>query len=190
MDSAHHVVPIAEPAQEIDLDRAYREHGATVSRWVRRLTGHADVSDALQEIFEVAQRRSSSFRGEAKLSTWLYSITVRVVSARRRKARLRALLFREAKTVFELDAETPATPDEDLHRAHATRLVYGVLEHLSERDRTLLILFELEHLPTSEIAAIYQTSENNVWVGLHRARDRFRKLLRKHFPEEAKGMAL
>jgi RNA polymerase sigma-70 factor (ECF subfamily) len=189
MDRAHHMMPVAEPAEEIDLDRVYREHGATVSRWVRRLTGNSDASDALQEVFEVAQRRRASFRGDAKLTTWLYAITVRVVSARRRKARLRALLFLEAKIAFELDTETPATPDEDLHRAHATRVVYGVLEHLSERDRTLLILFELERLPTSEIATIYGTSENNVWVSLHRARARFRKLLHKHFPEAAQGMA-
>ena len=188
MDSAHHVVPIAETAEEIDLDRAYREHGATVSRWVRRLSGKADVSDTLQEVFEVAQRRRSSFRGDSKLTTWLYAITVRVVSARRRKARLRALLFLEAKAAFEVDTETVESPENNLHRAHATRVVYSVLEHLSERDRTLLILFELERLPTSEIATIYEMSENNVSVSLHRARDRFRKLLRKHFPEDARGM--
>ncbi len=188
MDSAHHVAPIAETAEEIDLDRAYREHGATVSRWVRRLSGKADASDTLQEVFEVAQRRRHTFRGDSALTTWLYSITVRVVSARRRKARLRALLFLEARSAFELDTETPETPDENLQRAHATRVVYSVLEHLSERDRTLLILFELERLPTTEIATIFELSENNVSVSLHRARDRFRKLLRKYFPEEAQGM--
>ena len=188
MDSAHHVLPIAETAEEIDLDRAYREHAATVSRWVRRLSGKADASDTLQEVFEVAQRRRSSFRGDAKLTTWLYSITVRVVSARRRKARLRALLFLEAKTTFELEAPSAETPDINLHRARATHVVYSVLEHLSERDRALLISFELERLPTSEIASIYGMSENNVSVSLHRARARFRQLRNQHFPEEAQGM--
>ncbi|MEP7052889.1 MAG: sigma-70 family RNA polymerase sigma factor [Pseudomonadota bacterium] len=185
MASAHQVAPIAQAAEDIDLDRAYREHAAEVSRWARRLSGKADVSDILQEVFEVAQRRRSSFRGDAKLTTWLYAITVRVVSARRRKARLRAVLFLKAKTAFELEFESADSPEKDLHRAHATHVVYTVLEQLSERDRTLLILFELERLPVSEIATIYELSENNVSVSLHRARDRFRNLLHKHFPEEA-----
>ncbi|HEY1537390.1 MAG TPA: sigma-70 family RNA polymerase sigma factor [Polyangiaceae bacterium] len=188
MNSAENVVPIAEPGEEIDLDRVYREHGATVSRWVRRLSGSSDASDTLQEVFEVAQRRLSDFRGDAQLTTWLYSITIRVVSSRRRKARLRELLFLQAKTEFELDAQSAETPADSLHRRQATRIVYAVLDKLSERDRTLLILFELERLPTSEIATILELTENNVSVSLHRARERFRKLLRLHFPDEAQGI--
>jgi RNA polymerase sigma-70 factor (ECF subfamily) len=188
LNSAENVVPIAEPGEEIDLDRVYREHGATVSRWVRRLSGASDASDTLQEVFEVAQRRLSDFRGDAQLTTWLYSITIRVVSSRRRKARLRELLFLQAKTAFELDAQSSETPADSLNRRQATRVVYAVLNKLSERDRTLLILFELERLPTSEIATILELTENNVSVGLHRARERFRKLLRLHFPDEAQGI--
>jgi DNA-directed RNA polymerase specialized sigma24 family protein len=52
--------------------------------------------------------------------------------------------------------------------------VYSVLNDLSERDRTLLILFELEHLPGAEIATILGMSEPNVWVAMTRARARFR----------------
>ena len=190
LNSAENVVPIAEPGEEIDLDRVYREHGATVSRWVRRLSGSSDASDTLQEVFEVAQRRLSDFRGDAQLTTWLYSITIRVVSSRRRKARVRELLFLQAKAEFELDAQSTETPADSLHRQQATRIVYAVLDKLSERDRTLLILFELERLPTSEIATILELTENNVSVSLHRARERFRKLLRLHFPDQAEGIGL
>lgn len=188
INSAENVVPIAKSGEDIDLDRAYREHGATVSRWVRRLSGSSDASDTLQEVFEVAQRRLSDFRGDAQLTTWLYSITIRVVSSRRRQARLRELLFLQAKTELQLDAESSGTPADNLHRRQATRIVYAVLDKLSERDRTLLILFELERLPTSEIATILALTENNVSVSLHRARDRFRKLLRRHYPDEAEGI--
>jgi RNA polymerase sigma-70 factor (ECF subfamily) len=146
------------------------------------------VSDTLQEVFEVAQRRLPEFRGDAQLTTWLYSITIRVVSSRRRKARLRELLFLQAKTELELDVTPSETPADSLHRQQATRIVYSVLNKLSERDRTLLILFELERLPTSEIATILELTENNVSVSLHRARERFRKLLRLHFPDEAEGI--
>ena len=168
----------------IDLDRVYREHASTVSRWVRRLTGTNEASDVVQEVFEIAQRRLESFRGDAQISTWLYSITIRVVSARRRKARLRRLLFLEARAQFELDSDAASTPTDELERQRATRIVYTVLDELSERDRTLLVLFELEALPTSEIAAIMNLTENNVSVSLHRARARFRARLERAFPGE------
>lgn len=175
---------LSHRSEAVDLDRVYREHAGTVSRWVRRLTGSNEASDVVQEVFEVAQRRLGDFRGDAQITTWLYSITIRVVSARRRKARLRRFLFMDARTHFELDARPAATPDDELAREHATRVVYGVLDRLSERDRTLLVLFELESLSTSEIASILGMTENNVSVSLHRARERFRVKLGRTFPEE------
>jgi RNA polymerase sigma-70 factor, ECF subfamily len=187
-DSVPDSMRLSRDDEIVDLDRAYREHAARVSCWVRRLSGMNDASDTLQEVFEVAQRRLVTFRGDAQLTTWLYSITVRVVSARRRKARIRRLLLLQAQTQFDLDTNAVATPADHLQQRHATRTVYSVLEQLPERDRTLLILFELERLATSEIAAILQISENNVAVSLHRARERFRKRFRQQFPEEARGM--
>jgi len=187
-DSAQDLMPLTETGGAIDLDRVYREHGAAVSRWVLRLGGQRDASDTVQEVFEVAQRRLSSFRGDSKLTTWLYSITVRVVQARRRKARLRALLFLQAREEIELGLTRSETPADDLQRQQATRIVYAVLDRLSERDRTLLILFELERLPTAEIATILRISANSVSVGLHRARDRFRHFLLVNFPDEAESV--
>ena len=187
-DSAQDLVPLTEAGEAIDLDRAYREHAAAVSRWALRLGGQRDASDTVQEVFEVAQRRLSSFRSDAKLTTWLYSITVHVVQARRRKARLRALLFLQARAEFELAPVASGSPADDLQRQHATRVVYAVLDRLSERDRTLLILFELERLATAEIAAIMRISENSVSVGLHRARARFRRVLGVNFPDEAESV--
>ena len=185
--SVTNLIPVTDDRGRVDLDQVFREHAATVSGWVRRLLGHQDASDAVQEIFEVAQRRLQTFRGEASIATWLYSITVRVVSARRRRARVRRLLFFQAQEQFFLEMDPVQTPADELDRAHATRVVYSVLEHLSERDRALLILFELERLSQSEIALILNTTENSVAVGLNRAKKRFRSHLCRQFPEEARG---
>ena len=163
-------ISLAERTEALDLDRVYRDYAATVSRWVRRLTGKNDASDTLQEIFEVVQQRLASFRGDAQLGTWLYAITLRVVIAQRRKARLRRLLFAQAQTQFDLDTEPAESPADHLMRQQATRIVYTVLEQLAERDRALLILFELENMPIARIAEIFRISDNNVAVSLHRAR--------------------
>ena len=187
-DSAHDLPSLANVRAPVDLDRVYREHAPRVSCWVRRLMGSGDPSDTVQEVFEVAQRRLASFRGDAQVTTWLYSITVRVVSSQRRRQRLRRFLMLSFASEPSVSPEPAETPHESSTRQQATRVVYGVLDRLSERDRTLLILFELERLSTQEISSILDISENSVSVGLHRARGRFRKLLRKHFPEEAEGI--
>lgn len=172
----------------LELDTIYREHSAAVSKWVRRLWGpggagaSAEVEDLLQEVFLVVQRRLSSFRGDSALTTWLYAITVLVVSGRRRKERWRSLLWRRAEPELQMhyDPELPAV-QESFERAEASRLVYAVLDELSERDRTLLILFELERMSGAEIAVVLDTKEANIWVGLSRARARFKKVFERRY---------
>jgi RNA polymerase sigma-70 factor (ECF subfamily) len=172
----------------LELEAIYREHSAAVSKWVRRLWGPGgvggavDVEDLLQEVFLVVQRRLVSFRGDAQLTTWLYGITALVVNGRRKKERWRRLLWRKAEPELQLQLDPAfASVQQDFERAEASRLVYSVLEDLSERDRTLLIMFELERLPGAQIASIMQMAEPNVWVGLTRARARFKKAFERRY---------
>jgi RNA polymerase sigma-70 factor, ECF subfamily len=175
----------------LELEAIYREHSAAVSKWVRRLWGpgrpggSAEVEDLLQEVFLVVQRRLGSFRGESALTTWLYAITVLVVNGRRRKDRWRSLLWRRAEPELQMQHEPELPAAEDFERAEASRLVYTVLDELSERDRTLLILFELQRLSGAEIAAVLETKEANVWVGLSRARGRFKKAFERRYGDAA-----
>jgi RNA polymerase sigma-70 factor (ECF subfamily) len=161
----------------LDLDTAYRLYASDVSRWLRQLAGMSDVSDLLHEVFVVAQRKSAGFRGEASVRTWLYAIAHRVVSGWRRKQRLRRLLFWEPQAGADMpEAIDTSTPFSELSSRHATHVVKRVLERLSERDRTLIICFEIEGLSAAEIQTIVGLSPNAVWVALHRARERFRKI--------------
>lgn len=176
----------AEPGTPaLDVEQIYRDHSADVSKWVRRLwgtgrlTGPMDEEDLLHEVFLVVQRRIATFRGDAALTTWLYSITVLVVNARRKKARWRNLIWRRAETELAPDAVPP--PSVDHARAEASRVVYAVLDELGERDRTLLILFELERLPGLEVAAVLSLSEANLWVALSRARTRFKRVFERRY---------
>lgn len=173
----------------LELADVYREHSAAVSRWVRRLwgpgraSGTVDEEDLLHEVFLVVQRRLAGFRGESALTTWLYAITVLVVNARRKKERWRRLLWRRAEP--ELAAEPADAPSAEHGRAETSRIVYSVLDALKERDRTLLILFELEQLPGAEVAAIAGVSEDNLWVALSRARARFKTEFERRYGDLA-----
>jgi RNA polymerase sigma-70 factor (ECF subfamily) len=163
------------PPTVTDLDELYRAHAATVSLWASRLGGpSADVDDLVHEIFLVAERRLADFRGEAKVTTWLYRITERVVRERRRKERFRRWFGQTRRADLERAlSPAPLTPVEELERRRATETVYRILDRLPEKYRVVLILFELEGASGEEIAARTGRKLPTVWVHLHRARTRF-----------------
>jgi RNA polymerase sigma-70 factor (ECF subfamily) len=168
----------------VDLARLYRDHAADVTRWARRLQGpHGDVEDVLQEVFLVAHRRLPEWRGEARISTWLYAITVRVVQEQRRKGHWRRWLG-----LAPLAPEAPPpTPLEAVESRRATEVTYQLLDTLPEAERSALILFELEGLSGEQLAALTGEAVGTIWVRLHRARARFRKAYlaweQRHRPE-------
>jgi len=170
----------------LDLALIYRSHVRDVGRWAERLAGPGfDLPDLVSEVFEIAQRRLSSFRGDSSVKTWLYGITEKVVRHRRRKDRLRHWLSGSGRDIARhLPAPGPSQ-HEQLEAKERRARVYRVLDRLPERDREILILFELEELPGSEIAQLLGVTVDNVWLRMHRARARFLKLFREIEPELA-----
>ena len=157
----------------LTLDAVYRAHAADLARFIRRHDPADETADVLHEVFLVVRRKLPDFRGESSLRTFLYAIALRVVSARRRKRKLRRFLFLEREAELAKRDE-PETPHAAVERSQASVMVTRVLDRLSERDRTLIVLFELEGLSAAEIASVVGSSQNAVWVGIHRARGRFR----------------
>jgi len=174
----------SEPDADVvrDVGVLYRRHADEVARWAARLGGQAlDIEDVVHQVFLVAQRRLPGFRGDAKITTWLHGITVRVVqeTRRRQKRWWRKPLTSTAAPAADEDALFVAadqpTALELLEKKEASRLVYALLDQLDEKYRTVLVLFELEGLSGQEIAAITKTSLSNVWVRLLRGRQQFVK---------------
>jgi len=188
-------LPVAAPPASrvegppaLDLDSLYRAHAPTVARWSAHLGGpSADLDDLVHEIFLVVGRRMGEFRGQAKVTTWLYRITERVVAARRRSDRVRRWLRRTRRADLESAlCSAPPSPVEDLHRRQSREMVYQLLDRLPEKYRSVLILFELEGLSGEEIATLTGRKLATVWVHLHRARNLFLAELSRHDEEEAK----
>jgi RNA polymerase sigma-70 factor (ECF subfamily) len=159
----------------LDLDSIYREHAEQVARWVAHLGGPGiEVDDVVHEVFLVVERRLGEFRGDARLTTWLYRIAERVTRESRRTDRLRRWLrwARHADVVSAL-APVHLTPVDELERQQARQRVYAALDRLPEKYRTVLVLFELEGLATEEIASLTGVKPATVGVRLHRARPLF-----------------
>jgi RNA polymerase sigma factor (sigma-70 family) len=159
-----------------DVEWLYRTYAAKVGRWAARLGGPAtEVEDVVQEVFLVAKRRLISFRadGGGKITTWLFRTTERIVMTARRKQRLRRFFGATAADDIAAAGGAGPIPSDEIERRQEIARVYRVLDRLPERQRRVLILFELEGLSTQEIAALVGARIGTVRVWLYRARAAF-----------------
>ena len=156
---------------EAAFEHLYESHAKNIERWVRRLAGpSADVEDLMHDVFVVALRKRTEFRGDAKLSTWLFAITRRIVRKRRFRAKLRGFWdFRHQKE-SEAAATPLPTPLEELERRQDHVRLYAALDRLGEKYRSVIILCDLEGLPAVEAGELLGLSSNAVWVRVHRGR--------------------
>jgi len=171
-------LPLATPSetsQPLDVAALYRAHAASVARWAAHLGGPAiDVDDIVQEVFLVARRKLPGFSDQGgRITTWLFRITEKVVQSARRRRRVRRWLGQgELDEVPGMGSAGPG-PEDALERRQKIQSVYTVLDTLPENQRRVLILFEIEGLPTQTIAELVGVRLGTVRVRLHRARSRF-----------------
>jgi RNA polymerase sigma-70 factor (ECF subfamily) len=171
--------------EQLSIDAVYRAHAPAVLRWATRLLGPDgdDVRDVVHEVFMVVQRRLPSFRGDARITTWLYEITTRVALEHRRRRRRWRWFDRQEPTLrldwlaaFGPEPGESIDPHHLLERRRSTAALYSILEKIDEKHRTVLIAYELEGLSGAEIAEITGTRLDNVYLRLRRARLKFVKL--------------
>jgi RNA polymerase sigma-70 factor (ECF subfamily) len=162
----------------MDLEAIYRRYGRVVARWAARLGGPSiAVEDVVQDVFLVVNRRLAAFRGDAKITTWLFRITEQILRNRRRSQRRGRWLSRLTRRIQESVPATQPTPAENRERLEAVEQFYRVLESLPEKHRKVLVLYELEAMDAQAIADLLGTKVATVRVHLHRARATFLKRL-------------
>ena len=181
--SAHdNVVPFpaaTEPAGEVDIGALFDAHAPYLCRVVHRLTGSAAAADdVVQEVFLVAYRRRHELEDRKGIRTWLYRVAVNHVRhGRRSHARYQRLLdgYKQHPD-REVVGHGPATaPDEASVRRQRGEHIHAVVQKLSEKQREVFVLYELEELEGAEIAEILDLPVNTVWSRLRLARAAFRK---------------
>lgn len=165
----------------IDPATFYREHSRQVLGWCIRMGGpHIDPEDCAQEVFEVALKRLDGFRGDSRVSTWLYGITRRVLANKRRRAAFRRFVG------FDQIAEpvSPHRTDEEAARVRRRRAVQHALERLRDDHREVVVLCDLEGRTAPEVAAMLGIPAGTVYSRLHAARRAFRDAI------EAEGIGV
>lgn len=160
-------------AAVVDAAALFRAHAGFVATFAARLGVPAgDIDDVVQETFLVAHRRGGFREGEARPTTWLAEIALRVWSTLRRTRRRRA-----AEQDEDAMALVPA-PGDPFERAAATEALSRVDRALSTLDldhRAVLVLFELAGESCEDIAAGLGIAIGTVYSRLHNARRKFHK---------------
>ena len=152
----------------------------------RFLGHHEDAQDVVQECFVRAYRSMDSFKGKAKIYTWLYSIAANLarnaIRDRGRKGRNRGMslekLQDEAPNVAQRATQSNQRPDAIAAGHELNEMLQTCIEQLPEQCRMVFVLRTVDELRYDEIAAVLDCPRGTVKSRLHQARVLLRDALR------------
>jgi RNA polymerase sigma-70 factor (ECF subfamily) len=151
-----------------------RRHAAAVGRFLYSSGAAAsDVEDLVQETFFRAFRGLDSWRGEASMRSWLFTIGGNLLRDEFRKAKGRKMLPLEDR-----DAPDPADPHENLAASEAEARVREGLARLPRLQREVFLLRVQQGSGYEEIAAALGTTPGAARVHYHHAVKRLKELVR------------
>lgn len=172
------------------LQHMMRRHNQTLYRTARSiLKDDAEAEDAVQEAYVQAYRAIDSFRGDAKLSTWLIRIAVNVAIRRARKLHRSAEVIdlvadtadlREAETgspESEMNENASEQPERAALRAETRRLIEDKINGLPDAFRTVFVMRAVEEMTVDETATCLGIPEATVRTRYFRAKGLIREAL-------------
>ena len=146
----------------------FRREFARVNATVYRIVGSArDADDLVQETFIAVFRGLARFRGDAKLSTWIDRIAVRVVFHHLRGNSNRPTL--PLDVVGDIEGNGGSVEDQ-AHARDGLRRLYDALAELSPESRAAFALFAIDGRSIAEVAQITQSTTVAVKCRIWRAR--------------------
>jgi len=171
----------------INFQKIHDDFRPRILRYLTRMVGKEEAEDLTQEVFARISRALKSFRGESKLSTWVYKIATNAATDRLRRSSSRPGHERQMNiediAETEEDKEiwtgerTPSTEDRVI-RQEMNGCIREIIETLPETYRSVIILSELEGFKDAEIADILGLSIEAAKIRLNRARTRLKKELK------------
>jgi RNA polymerase sigma-70 factor (ECF subfamily) len=159
-------------------DRAFRSlverHHPVAFAVVRSIIGaRDDVEDVVQEVFIKVYKGLSSYRGESKLSTWIYRIARNEALNAATRKRIEGDPIEEAR----IEAPTGSRPDTQFEKRAERSELETHLAHLDETQRTVLELRYLGERSYEEIAEILDLPIGTVKSHIHRAKIELKRVM-------------
>lgn len=146
------------------------------------LQNEEDAEDISQEVFVQVYESIYSFKGQSKLSTWIYRITVtKCLDAIRKRKRKKRFAF--IQSLYNKNDELMHDPPDFVHpgiraeRKEDAEKLFRALEKIPVNQKTAFILNKMEMLSYQEVAEILNVSTNAVDSLLQRAKKNLKKQL-------------
>ena len=156
------------------------EYGDFVYNLTYRILGNpADAEDAAQEAFLAAYRNFDRFRGESKVSTWLYRIATNAALMRLRKDRNKRTLTQDGYDDMQLASPTDG-PEKLALNSELREHLEGGLDQLPPNLKAAVVLRDVQGLSNEEASEIVGISVSSLKARLHRGRVLLRKYLQNY----------
>ena len=162
-----------------------RYQGYVFTLAMRHVNNRELAEELAQDVFVKAYRSLSSFKGNSKFSTWLYTVTHNTCLSHLRK--------KEDATVFPGDEHVHNTAEAQGAGAHPMarmeqraqqQVLNEAVKHLPATDSELITLFYQGEQSVEEISTITGLSASNVKVRLMRARQKLKEILETKYSGE------
>lgn len=161
--------------EELVITYQHRVFGVAL----RMLGNRAEAEEVAQEVFLRVHRAVAKFRGDAKLSTWLYAIASRLCLNRLGAGERR--LARHGDEMLTRLANPEPHAAAELERGEIEGALHRAIAELPEDRRIVVVLRDLEGLSYEEIAAALELELGTVRSRLHRARMDLKDKLERFF---------
>lgn len=141
------------------------------------LDDSTEAEEATQDSLLAALRSLDSFRGNASLKTWLYSITINVCRTRLQRSRRRDRLAHMLGAFLRVRS-TPSA-EEDTIRKESDQALWRMIHTMDAKHRIPIVLRYYHDLSVAEIANILQIPEGTVHSRLNTARRQLHEVLKE-----------
>jgi len=147
-----------------------------------------DADDMAQEVFLDVYQKIGTFRGESRLTTWMYRLSTNkcLEEIRRRKRQRR---WASLVSFWKSDGEAIEPPEFDhpgvqLENKERASLLMLKMEQLPDNQRVAFTLHKLDGMPYEQIAEVMETSLSAVESLIFRAKQNLKKLLKEYYEKE------
>lgn len=170
MDAAFQSQDMHELDQS-DFKQIVAEYHPLIFKICRAYSEEFDMEDLYQEVLINVWAGLKNYKGDAKLSTWMYRVTLNTaMTYHRDKKRRRSHILRG------IEIEKPDQSEDAQEKERRVQELYNALRQLPKDDRSIILLY-LEEKKYDEIAEITGLTPSNVGVRINRAKKKLKQLL-------------
>jgi len=169
---------------ERNFSDIYKEFYHKITQYLTRLVGEHEAEDVAQVVFEKVNSNLPTFKGESKISTWVFKIATNAALDRLRSPSYKrspsgplAPVHLQKVENITMAGNKPAPPDRKVIRDEMSDCIREFVDRLPPDFRTIITLNELEGFSNREIAEILDISLETAKIRLHRARAKLKESL-------------